>query len=91
VDALDARGYFATAGTEHNSPDREPIAIRCKGGAQLPERARRLFSRGACILAAHQHLRAQGRPGLETDRRADLATLDGLANLGSRVIRESIA
>jgi hypothetical protein len=90
VDALDARGYFATAGTEHNSPDREPIAIRCKGGAPLPERARRLFSRGACILAAHQHLRAQGRPGLETTRRADRATLDGLADLGSRVIRESI-
>jgi hypothetical protein len=90
VEALDARGYFATAGTEHNSPGREPIAIRCKGGAPLPETSRRLFSRGACILAAHQRLRAQGEPGLETSHRADRATLDRLADLGAKTIREAL-
>jgi hypothetical protein len=86
VDVLDARGFFLTAGTEHNSPGREPVAVRCKGGAPLPDKARRLFSRGACILAAHHYRRALGQPGVAAGGRPDRRELDALAELGSKVI-----
>jgi hypothetical protein len=91
VDLLDARGFFLTAGTEHNSPGREPIAVRCKGGAPLPAKAHRLFSRGACILAAHQYRRAQGQPGFAADGRPDRRELDALADLGAKVMGAATA
>jgi hypothetical protein len=86
VDTLEARGFFMTAGTEHNSPGHEPIAVRCKGKAPLPAKAHRLFSRGACILAAHQHRRATGQPGFADGGRPDRRELDAMADLGARVI-----
>ncbi len=90
VDALDARGFFQVAGTEHNSPVDEPVAIRCAGGEPLPPSARRLFSRGACILAAHQWLRSRGETGVDTRSKPGRAELDRLAALGSRAIRSVV-
>jgi hypothetical protein len=89
VDVFTARGFFLVAGTEHNSPGHDPIAVRCKG-APLPADARGAFSRGACVLAAHQYLRARGesRPA---ERLNDRKGLDEMADLGARVIRAVLA
>jgi hypothetical protein len=90
AEVFDRRGFFMTAGTEHNSPDPEPITFGCKGGKPLPELPKRLFARGACVVAAHHYLRARGEPGLDPASKPDPATLSRLAALGARVIRKTI-
>lgn len=72
------------AGTEHNTLDRIPLDPFCADGP-LPEAARAAFYEATCIVAAHQALVAEGRPGYvdatgavvgdPAARRAELAAL----------------
>ncbi|HLV80061.1 MAG TPA: hypothetical protein VKT32_07240, partial [Chthonomonadaceae bacterium] len=52
-----------TAGTEHNTRDMLPIEPTCVQGQPIPEEIRALFWEGACVVAAHQVMTSQGRPG----------------------------
>ncbi len=61
--ALRDAGFPVTAGTEHNTPDNIALAPTCAGGHPLPPEVARIFWEGACVVAAHQHERAQNRPG----------------------------
>jgi hypothetical protein len=61
---LRARGIAVSAGTEHNTLDRIPLAPACKGGQAIPPEAQAIFWEGACVAAAHQHLAASDQPGL---------------------------
>ncbi len=63
VAAFEAAGIIVMAGTEHNTLERIPARPRCADGNPPSARARNAFWEGTCIVAAHQHLRAQGRPG----------------------------
>lgn len=86
-------GIVVTAGTEHNTRDRIPLAPACRAGMPLPEDVADLFWEGACVVAAHQYLVANGRTGFvdkdgmpsgeetDADRRIKAA-----AELGSAVI-----
>ena len=63
VAAFRAAGIIVMAGTEHNTLERIPAAPRCADGKPPSAEAQDAFWEGTCIVAAHQHLRAQGRPG----------------------------
>jgi hypothetical protein len=70
VTAMRRAGLAVTAGTEHNTLDLVPIPPHCVGEAPIPPAVAEIFWEGACVVAAHQWLRLQGRPGFvdETGR-----------------------
>ena len=61
--AMRNAGLIVTAGTEHNTRDLIPMLPTCLNGAPLPAEAQAIFWEGACVVAAHQYLVSQGRPG----------------------------
>ena len=63
VAAFRSAGIIVTAGTEHNTAARIPLEPRCADGSLPSQTARDAFWDGTCVIAAHQHLRSQGRPG----------------------------
>jgi len=56
-------GIVVMAGTEHNTRARIPLEPRCVDGSLPSPAARAAFREATCVVAAHQHLRASGRPG----------------------------
>jgi hypothetical protein len=88
VAAFTAAGILVMAGTEHNTADRIPLAVACADGP-VSDTARRAFWEATCVVAAHQHLVASGRPGYVDARgnRTD-ATVAELAALGASLIEE---
>ena len=62
VAALTGAGIIVMGGTEHNTADRIPYHPTCVDGP-LPDAARAAFWEATCVVAAHQHLVAAGRPG----------------------------
>jgi predicted metal-dependent phosphoesterase TrpH len=88
-------GLVATAGTEHNTRDLLPIEPTCVDGQAIPEELREIFWEGACVIAAHQYLRLQGRPGFVDDRGrpnpaygSDEVRIAAFRSLGAAVIRQ---
>ena len=67
VPALREAGLVVTAGTEHNTPDLISLAPRALGGAELRDDIARIFSEGACVVAAHQVRAARLEPGFVTE------------------------
>ncbi len=63
VRAMRAAGLIVTAGTEHNTREMLPIEPTCVQGQPIPEEIQEIFWEGACVVAAHQVLTAQGEPG----------------------------
>ena len=51
------------AGTEHNTLDLLPIDPKCVGGVEVPEEIKDIFWEGACVVAAHEFLVANGECG----------------------------
>ncbi len=96
VVAFRSAGIIVTAGTEHNTAERIPLEPRCSDGSLPSEAARDIFWEGTCVIAAHQHLRSQGRPGF-VDRNgvpnADFPDADArirwFATLGAELIGET--
>jgi hypothetical protein len=72
VAALRRAGVVMMAGTEHNTRARIALEPRCVDGSAPSAATRDIFREGTCIVAAHQHLRASGRPGY-VDPAGDLA------------------
>lgn len=63
VAAFRAAGIIVMAGTEHNTRRRIPLEPRCVDGSRPSPAARSAFWEATCVVVAHQHLRAAGRPG----------------------------
>jgi hypothetical protein len=63
VAAFRAAGIIVMAGTEHNTPARISLEPRCADGSLPSPAARAAFREATCVVVAHQHLRAAGRPG----------------------------
>jgi hypothetical protein len=95
VRAMRNAGIVVTAGTEHNTRDLLPLAPTCLKGAPIPDETQAIFEEGACVLAAHQYLAAQGEPGfVGADGKpnpafpTDEARIAYFAKLGRAVIEE---
>jgi hypothetical protein len=63
VAAFREAGLIVMAGTEHNTRARVPLEPRCVDGSLPSPAARAAFREATCVVVAHQHLRASGRPG----------------------------
>ncbi len=82
VTVLRSAGIVIMAGTEHNTKRMLPVAPTALGGEQLSDLAREAFWEGTCVVAAHQHLRASGRPGyVDDDGRPIAGFADGEARI----------
>ena len=82
VEYFNNKGFIITFGTEHNTPEMTPLAITCRGSLPLDESLKKIAWEGACIIAAHQYLRADGRQGYilpdgkhSADQKAELSRL----------------
>lgn len=59
---FDSRGFLVSFGTEHNSPDLIPLAPTTRDN-KFDNILMKAAYKGACIVAAHQYLRAKGNEG----------------------------
>lgn len=76
------KGFVIMFGTEHNTPELVPLRVGCRGGVPLNAELMRISYEGVCVVAAHQYLRATGRPGFENS-----GELPYFVELGHAVIR----
>ncbi len=84
-------GILVTFGTEHNTPDLIPLLVETRGHVDLDEEMKLLSYQGACVVAAHQYLIANGKFGFvkeNGDRNGD--SLQPFVELGDRIIKEYI-
>ncbi len=93
VAAFRAAGIIVMAGTEHNTRARIALEPRCGDGSLPSPMARAAFREGTCVVAAHQHVRAAGRPGyvdgrgrLNADFTDGEARIRWFAELGAELI-----
>ncbi|MFA6127982.1 MAG: hypothetical protein WC699_11795 [Bacteroidales bacterium] len=60
VNFFKGKSFIILFGTEHNTPDLIPLTVSCRNRVPLSEELKKISFDGACILAAHQYLRAKG-------------------------------
>jgi hypothetical protein len=85
------KGFVISFGTEHNAPDMIPLTCDTRGKKPLDEELRRISFEGACVIAAHQYLRAKGLPAFVDDSgKAQSTKKDYFITLGKAVIEKFI-
>ena len=67
VEFFNMKGFVITFGTEHNTPELTPLTVTARGLTPLDDRMKRIGWEGACVIAAHQYLRAHNRQGYVLD------------------------
>lgn len=86
-----SKNFLVSFGTEHNTPQLDPVKVSCRNGVELDEELNRIGYEGACIIAAHQYLVAKGEEGfLRADGSGKTAEYDALVKLGNAVIKNFI-
>jgi hypothetical protein len=86
-----SKNFLITFGTEHNTPQLDPIKVSCSGGVELDDELEQIGFEGACIIAAHQYLIAKGEQGyLNADGDAKTKKYDSFVELGQAVIAHFI-
>ncbi len=87
VKFFDSLGYLITFGTEHNTPQMLPLTVHDRNSNPLDESIKRIGWQGACVIAAHQYLRAHGRQGYVLDNgKVSRDQKEDLTELGRNVI-----
>jgi len=80
------KGFVITFGTEHNTPELEPLRVRARGKRELDNVLKEISWKGACVIAAHQYLRAKGENGYSITGEPQKETREKFEELGSCVI-----
>jgi hypothetical protein len=87
VEFFHNKGFIITFGTEHNTPEMIPLTVTTRGYFPLDESLKKVAWEGACVIAAHQYLRADGRQGyVLPDGTHSIKQKRDLINLGQLVI-----
>jgi len=87
VEFFHNKGFLITFGTEHNTPEMIPLTVTARGSVPLDESLKTIAWEGACVIAAHQYLRADGRQGyVLEDGTHSVKQMRELINLGQLVI-----
>jgi len=84
------QNFLITFGTEHNTPQLDPLKITCRNGIPLDDELRKINYEGAAVIAAHQYLVAQGEEGYLSGRKAKTGEKKKFAELGNAVIAKYI-
>lgn len=91
VTYLHKQGFVVTFGSEHNTPAMEPIELFASNSTPLTDILLQINFEGACVIAAHQHLVAQGLRGyVDADGRADRTKRTEFVALGKELIEHTI-
>ncbi|MBL7968968.1 MAG: PHP domain-containing protein [Prolixibacteraceae bacterium] len=86
-----SKNFLVSFGTEHNTPQLDPVKVSCRNGVELDEEHNQIGYEGACIIAAHQYLVAKGEEGfLRADGSGKTAEYDAFVKLGNAVIKRFI-
>jgi hypothetical protein len=83
---FDQRGFVITFGTEHNTPQLDPLTVSCRGGVPLDRELLEINYRGVAVIAAHQYLTASGTAGFPTGRKLSASERTELEKLGKNII-----
>lgn len=87
VEFFYGEGYVITFGTEHNTPELTPLTVTSRGKQPLDDSLKKISWKGACVIAAHQYLRAHRRQGyVLEDGNPSKSQRDDLAETGQMVI-----
>lgn len=91
ADYLHGQGFVVTFGSEHNTPALEPIELFARNSTPLTENLKRINYEGACVVAAHQHLVAQGLEGyVDAHGQADRSKRAEFITLGDQLINSRL-
>jgi hypothetical protein len=63
VDFFNKKDFIILFGTEHNTPEMIPLTVKGRGSKDLDASLKKIGWEGACVIAAHQYLKAQNRSG----------------------------
>lgn len=83
---FDASGFAVTFGTEHNTPQLDPLTVSCRGGVPLDDELLKINYKGAAIIAAHQYKMSKGEKGFPADHFPASDELKTLECIGKQVI-----
>jgi hypothetical protein len=78
--------FVITFGTEHNTPQLDPIKISCGGGIDLDDELKQINYEGTAVVAAHQYLIANGHEGYLKNGIAKVNEKADFIELGKAVI-----
>jgi len=88
---LHDQGFVVTFGSEHNTPAMEPIELFARNSTPLTDTLKRINYEGACVVAAHQHLVAQGLQGyVDAQGKADRSKRAEFIALGDQLIQAKV-
>jgi hypothetical protein len=88
---LHDQGFVVTFGSEHNTPAMEPIELFARHSTPLTDKLQQINFEGACVVAAHQHLVAQGLRGyVDADGKVDRSKRNEFVALGKELIERTI-
>lgn len=78
--------FVITFGTEHNSPALIPLKVDTRGHIDLDDELKEISYQGACVIAAHQYLRANKEEGyLDAEGNAKIGQIEEFRALGAGV------
>ncbi|MGV8136258.1 MAG: hypothetical protein AB2L20_13695 [Mangrovibacterium sp.] len=88
VNFFNGKGFVITFGTEHNTPQLDPVTVLGGDGKEISSAMQKIGYEGACVIAAHQYLTAKGEEGyLDGEGRAKVSRRDEFIGLGNAVIK----
>jgi len=88
---LHEQGFVVTFGSEHNTPAMEPLELFARNSTPLTEKLMQINFEGACVVAAHQFLVAQGLRGyVDAVGQADRSKREEFIKLGKELIENTI-
>lgn len=86
-----SKNFLVSFGTEHNTPQLDPVKVSCRHGVELDDELNQIGYEGACIIAAHQYLVAKGEEGfLRAEGSGKTAEYDAFVKLGNAVIKNFV-
>lgn len=92
VNFFNERGFVISFGTEHNTPQLDPVTVYGGDGQALSPAMKKIGYEGACVIAAHQFLKSRGKNGyLKSSGKAKVEKRSEFIALGNAVIKHFIA
>jgi hypothetical protein len=88
VTYFEKNDFVITFGTEHNTPQLDPLKISCGGAVDLDEDLKRINYEGTAVVAAHQYLIAKGEEGYLNKGIAKTEEKEYFVELGKAVIEK---
>ena len=81
-------GFVITFGSEHNTPQLDPLKLSCGGGIDLDDELKQINYEGTAVIAAHQYLIGNGKEGYLKGKKAKTEEKAHFIELGKAVISD---